>query len=380
MNEPLPPANERSRAALQALIGLKTPVSGRRVARAMGVSPTTAAAALAELEATGLALSRREGRAVLWSANMDAPGVQTRAAALRVAAAFDRPAEPSAPDAARWQASASHAPRQKMTAVVLTAVDTEYDAVLEQLTDRHPGKLRSGRRWRRGSVHGEYVDWRVYLVQSGPGDVPAADLTTEAAHELLPHLMLFVGVGRGLKRADQRIGDIVVAEHVDTYDLGKDTVAADGTSKYVPGGDPVNAPRPLVELAREQARIWRQAGGPRVSFGQIVSGGKVAAGSADSQLEELLAGRFGRALALDMESYGFSKAASNQGVAALVVRSVSDFGLGKNPEDDAEHQPLAARSAARFALELLRQAEPDDVPLSHHARPPQTQPMPTAPD
>lgn len=313
---------------------------------------------------------------MLWSANMDAPGVQTRAAALRVAAAFARPDESSAPDAARWQTSASSVPRRALTAVVLTAVDAEYNAVLEQLTDRRFGRLPSGSRWRRGTVRGEYADWTVYLLQTKRGNVPAASLTTDAAGNLLPDVLLFVGVGRGLKLADQRIADIVVAEFVDSYELGKDTVASYGAAKFVPGGDPATAPHLLVELAKEQARTWNheRPDGPSVSFGQIVSGEKVAAGPARSQLEKLLASHFGRALALDMESYGFSKAAETGGFAALVVRSISDFGLGKNAVDDSERQPLAARSAACFAMELLRRAEPSDIPPSHRTRPPQPAP------
>ena len=55
--------------ALESLASASTPVSGRALARALDVSPTTALAALATLQKAGFATSAVAGRSSLWSLN-----------------------------------------------------------------------------------------------------------------------------------------------------------------------------------------------------------------------------------------------------------------------------------------------------------------------
>ena len=57
--------------ALKALAASPTPLSGRQVASALGVAPTTATAALGKLREAGFATSSREGRAHRWHLNTD---------------------------------------------------------------------------------------------------------------------------------------------------------------------------------------------------------------------------------------------------------------------------------------------------------------------
>jgi DNA-binding transcriptional ArsR family regulator len=57
--------------ALQALAASPKPLSGRQVATALGVAPTTATAALGRLREAGFATSSREGRADRWHLNTD---------------------------------------------------------------------------------------------------------------------------------------------------------------------------------------------------------------------------------------------------------------------------------------------------------------------
>ena len=60
--------------AFNALRGLATspiPMSGRMMANKLGVSPTTATAALGKLRDAGFAMSSREGRADRWRLNTD---------------------------------------------------------------------------------------------------------------------------------------------------------------------------------------------------------------------------------------------------------------------------------------------------------------------
>lgn len=57
--------------ALVALAGSPTPMSGRMVATALAIAPTTATAVLAKLREAGFATSSRQGRADRWNLNTD---------------------------------------------------------------------------------------------------------------------------------------------------------------------------------------------------------------------------------------------------------------------------------------------------------------------
>ena len=61
-------------AALRVLAASSRPMSGRMVAAALGVAPTTATAALGKLREAGFASSSREGRADRWHLDTDNTG------------------------------------------------------------------------------------------------------------------------------------------------------------------------------------------------------------------------------------------------------------------------------------------------------------------
>jgi len=63
--------DETAFRALRGLTGSPKPMSGRMMATALGVSPTTATAALGKLRDAGFAMSSREGRADRWRLNTD---------------------------------------------------------------------------------------------------------------------------------------------------------------------------------------------------------------------------------------------------------------------------------------------------------------------
>lgn len=67
--------SESEYGALKVLADSTTPLSGRKVATALGVSPTTANDALATLSEAGFATSRRSGRATLWQLAVSNPSI-----------------------------------------------------------------------------------------------------------------------------------------------------------------------------------------------------------------------------------------------------------------------------------------------------------------
>ena len=61
--------------ALKVLAESTTPLSGRKVAAALGVSPTTANDAMATLSEAGFATSKKSGRATLWQLAVSNPSI-----------------------------------------------------------------------------------------------------------------------------------------------------------------------------------------------------------------------------------------------------------------------------------------------------------------
>ncbi|MGY5118341.1 hypothetical protein ACWC2H_21155 [Streptomyces sp. 900105755] len=82
---------ENAYRALEALAGATTPLSGRMVARALDVSPTTAIAALDKLREAGFATASQAGRARQWRLNTDNDTLRTWLEETR-ASAVDTPA------------------------------------------------------------------------------------------------------------------------------------------------------------------------------------------------------------------------------------------------------------------------------------------------
>lgn len=69
--------SESEYGALKVLANSTTPLSGRKVAAALGVSPTTANDALSTLSEAGFASSKKSGRATLWQLAVSNPSIST---------------------------------------------------------------------------------------------------------------------------------------------------------------------------------------------------------------------------------------------------------------------------------------------------------------
>ncbi|GAA3473346.1 hypothetical protein GCM10018965_078990 [Nonomuraea roseola] len=67
--------SESAYGALKVLAESAVPLSGRKVATALGVSPTTANTALAKLSEAGFAISKRSGKAILWQLAVSNPSI-----------------------------------------------------------------------------------------------------------------------------------------------------------------------------------------------------------------------------------------------------------------------------------------------------------------
>jgi nucleoside phosphorylase len=241
-------------------------------------------------------------------------------------------------------------PQPRALAVVLTALELEFRAVRDRLTDVAVRRHRAtGLIAEVGTIPG--TPWQVALAAIGPGTLNAAALTQVISTWLEPRTLFFAGIGGGL-REDIGLGDAVVATKIYSYEGGKET--SDG---FHASPDAWPAPFRLEQEARYALR-----GRPGVHFKPIAAG-NVVLKSMDSVLAERLRHHFSDAVAVDMEGSGVAHAAHIAGnLPVLVIRGISDHADADKSRTDAQGwQPRAADAAADAALTIIGNLDPDSL-------------------
>ncbi|MEN3534465.1 5'-methylthioadenosine/S-adenosylhomocysteine nucleosidase [Microbispora sp. ZYX-F-249] len=238
--------------------------------------------------------------------------------------------------------------------VFLTALDLEYQAIREHLTDVRPHRHRAGTRFEVGRLANGCP---AVLGLVGKGNHPAAVLAERAIAEFDPFALLFVGVA-GALWPQVALGDVVVATHVYAYHGG--TSEDDGFKA-----------RPRVwEISHESDQIARHlyrdgtwirrlpddVPAPNVRFGPIAAG-EVVQDSAISAHARWVRRTYNDALAIEMEAAGAAQAAHlNRSLPVVIVRGVSDRADGtKATTDGADWQQKAVVNAAAFATVLAEE-------------------------
>ena len=242
----------------------------------------------------------------------------------------------------------------RLDALIVTALQLERRAVRAHL-DGFDTRAVGAARVDIGRFVVDAAALRVGVIECGPGNVDVAALTTTAAMNLKPRVVLMVGVSGGLK--DMRIGDVVASSKIYWAEPGK---SEDDLIRPRPDVGPVSVE--LVQIARAvaadnswQSRRLGAASGtpsPRATVAPIVVGERVVTSSQSADARRIRA-TFSDAVAVAMEDVGVAKAAAVAGAAALAIRAVSDLLDGKAAADATGSQPIAAANAAAFAFELL---------------------------
>jgi len=254
----------------------------------------------------------------------------------------------------------------RRTALVLTALDLELQAVLAHLVDVTSAVGRDGIIYECGIFREANTEWFVVLVETGAGNHAAQSAVTNAHIGLEPDLQLFVGIA-GSRKSDVPIGSVVAASLVYSPYGGK--YDAKGFSARP---REFHAHGRLLEVARKVRRdkAWIERikaladrplpdvaaypcnFPPIAEVAPAVSTEAVSA-SKESDLENLIAEHYGDACIVEMEGYGSLFAAAREETPAIVIRGVSDMAAHKDAESDKVRQPVAAAHAAAFAFELI---------------------------
>lgn len=239
------------------------------------------------------------------------------------------------------------------TVVVLTALDTEYEAVRALLRDPSRHRHPAGTLFEVGGLYEQ--SGQVALAVIGAGNLGAAALTERAITEFRPRAVLFVGIA-GALHDDLDLGTVVVATKVYSYHGGTDE-----TGGFRVRPQAWDADHELDQLAREVHRTgaWKQLLGaapapPTVQFRPIAAG-EVVLNSQDTPLAAQLRTAYDDAAAIEMESAGIARAAHLNRAPFLTIRGISDKADGrKYSADRAGWQANAAANAAAFAITVAR--------------------------
>ncbi|MFF6785408.1 5'-methylthioadenosine/S-adenosylhomocysteine nucleosidase [Streptomyces sp. NPDC012510] len=237
-----------------------------------------------------------------------------------------------------------------VSAVVLTALPVEYDAVRALLTDLDPEELvhEDGARVEVGRIEG--TSWIVAVSELGEGAVHAAARATQIVGWLRPEVLLFVGVAGGLKD-DIEIGDVVVGTKVYGIHGGKQTSKGFQARPEVWHGS-----ARLVPAARSALRGLPDVRGHL----KPIACGDVVLADDRSALAEHIRHHYNDACAIEMEGSGAAHAAHLNGqLDALVIRGISDCAnRHKHKADASGTQDLASKQAAAVAVAVLRKHRP----------------------
>ncbi|MBK7078182.1 MAG: hypothetical protein IPH44_38545 [Myxococcales bacterium] len=188
--------------------------------------------------------------------------------------------------------------------------------------------------------------------QSGMGSEgpDAAQLATnDAIVEVQPTLVILVGIAFGLRPAKQRLGDVLVAEHVTSYGMVK--LKPDSIEER---GSTLRADTMLVERVRAHGRTWKfPLVGAFAAFhvGQVVSGPVLVN---NREFRDALGSRFPSAIGGEMEGIGAYGAAFRKRVPVLLVKGICDWADGTK---DDHAQPFAAAAATDLLRHVLDQAD-----------------------
>lgn len=182
---------------------------------------------------------------------------------------------------------------------------------------------------------------RVYHVRTsaGSGGASGAFIMGKNAIELLkPEYVISVGVCFGLREDKQRIGDIIISEHVHDYEKFRVSPTRPEDRGATREAAPV-----LLSCARANLAIWL---GATVHVGTVVSGEKLVD---DREFRDFLRHLNPPPIAGEMEAWGLSAVCHETRKQFIMVKGICDWGMNKK----SDQQDVAVANACKFAFDAL---------------------------
>ncbi|WP_198525333.1 tetratricopeptide repeat protein [Kamptonema formosum] len=257
---------------------------------------------------------------------------------------------PNLPDSQETHENKCDLLKKEIDAVIITATDVELISVTHLLKP-YPRRKKillvySGPETYYLGKFGAYntVVTKCRMGAIGDGSVI---LATEQAQRLWnPKAIIMVGIAFGKDPTKQKIGDVLVASQIISYEQQRV-----GEEIIYRGSIP---PSNTILLNRfENVQNWQFAR-PDGSYcslivSSILSGEKLVD---NPDFKATLFHKFPQAVGGEMEGAGLCAASGRVGTAWILVKSICDWGDGKKHK---KHQPLAAAAAASLVHHVLSQ-------------------------
>ena len=259
------------------------------------------------------------------------------------------------------------------TIVILTAIQEEYNAVRQFLkevvdVDQDDTTYEAG----IFSMYNKDIA-KVIIRECGAKNTIAAQETERAISNFKPDAIFFVGIAGSRKPNDFSIGDVIFPKEIYSYEAGKAE-----KDRFMARPDLASSTYALAEIAKKERRKdeWKALikngwdTNVKANLGIIASGEQLIE-DYESEVGKILTDHYNDTSAVEMEGFGFAKAAIRQGRSSGnmmigVVRGISD--VIKQPdkkknESTNDRRPdnvkqLASDTAAAFAYWLIFKAFP----------------------
>jgi nucleoside phosphorylase len=197
------------------------------------------------------------------------------------------------------------------------------------------------------------------------GNVPISNLVTTVVERFRPEFIILSGIAGGVAGRDGvQLGDVVVADHVDWYEMRK-LVGGESKIRKQAVDHPSAYLRDAIVSTVERNGTWTgrvtttrpKKGTLKMIEGNIIAGDKVL-GDHKNQYQREVLDEFDKALAVDMESYGLGRAVyecrgtRRYNLGYMIVRGISDLVADENNNATrTKWRDYAAATAAAFAID-----------------------------
>lgn len=230
--------------------------------------------------------------------------------------------------------------------LLLCAVPIEWECLKELILDPVEDPVLNDPAI-RGRIEYDGRALTAALVEVGMGLSPSAMATLKAIDKYQPALVAFVGIAGGIK--DVKVGDVIVADKVYSYEVGK---VKDG--QFQSRSDTRVVSSELDGIARK-LRASHIPNEYRLFVGAIASGEKVVADVGAEELKRIQA-LGGDSLAVEMEGASVLGAIDRADATPdyFLVRGISDLIHNKSEADADGGQERAIKNAREVAMQLIK--------------------------
>lgn len=253
------------------------------------------------------------------------------------------------------------------TVVILTAIKEEYLAIRDHLNDISDSDKNDTTYETGFFKFNEKKIAKVIIRECGAKNTNAAQETERAINHFKPDMILFVGIAGSRKPTDFALGDVIIPEKIYSYEGGKSE-----KDSFLSRPDNALMSYPLLEKAKKERNKddWKvlvkgfDSSKVKADIGIIASGEQVVE-HYSSEIGEILSKHFNDTSAVEMEGFGFGRAANRQGretnnILFGVIRGISDIieKKSKGNKTTLDRRPtnakkLASATAAAFGFWLI---------------------------